>query len=227
MRRLLTFLTIYAAFATVSFAQNAPAKPKPTAKQIGPSSNWLLWGGPARNFITPSTALADSWPAGGPKKLWTRQLGDGYSPIAVEADRVYTGYRRGSSDVITALDAATGKTIWEYAYENPFQNSWGEVAPGPYAMPQVIGERIVTASGTGKIHSLDKKTGKPVWSHDVYSEFGGTRLGFGYSCHALPYKDTLIYLVGSNGSAAVAFNQSDGSVRWKLSASPMRTPRHC
>ena len=138
--------------------------------------------GKNRDFIVNSTGLADSWPAGGPKKLWSRPLGDGYSAIAVEGGVLYTAFRRGSKDVITALDAATGKTRWEYEYENPFTNSFSEkVGPGPYAMPQVVGDRVVTASGTGKIHSLDKKTGRPVWSHDLYSEFGGTQMQFGYS----------------------------------------------
>jgi len=82
-------------------------------------------------------------------------------------------------------------------------------------MPQVVGDRIITASGTGKIHSLDKKTGRPIWSHDLYKEFGGTHLDFGYSCHALPYKDTLIFLAGGSGSAVLAFRQTDGAVVWK------------
>src|ERR1035441_7309331 len=80
--------------------------------------------------------------------------------------------------------AATGKTLWEYEYENPFTNDYSEaVGPGPYAMPQVVGDRVVTASGTGKIHSLHKKTGKPKWSHDLYNEFHATQLKFGYACH--------------------------------------------
>jgi outer membrane protein assembly factor BamB len=82
-------------------------------------------------------------------------------------------------------------------------------------MPQVVGDRLVTASSTGKIHSLDKKTGKVVWSHNLYTEFHATKLQFGYSCHALPYKDTLIYLAGGDGDGAIAFRQSDGAVVWK------------
>jgi outer membrane protein assembly factor BamB len=175
------------------------------------SGDWLLWGGGGRNFIAPATALASSWPAGGPRKLWSRNLGDGYSGIAVEGTTLYTAYRRGSKDVVTALDARTGKTLWEYAYEAPFSNE----TPGPYAMPQVIGDRLVTASGIGQIHSIDKKTGRPVWSKDLYKEFGGTRLEFGYSCHALPYKDSLILLAGGPGGAALALRQSDGAVLWK------------
>ena len=177
------------------------------------SGDWLLWGGPHRDFIAPSSGLASTWPAAGPRKVWSRALGDGYSSVAVEGDRLYTTYRRGGDDVITALDARTGASIWEYGYAAAFQNSYAEeVGPGPYAMPQVVGDRIVTASGTGKIHSLDKKTGRPVWSHDLYKEFGGTFLQFGYSCHALPYKDTLILLAGGRGSAVLAFRQSDGAV---------------
>ena len=33
----------------------------------------------------------------------------------------------------------------------------------------MIGDRVVAASSTGKIHSLNKKTGKPVWFHCTYN----------------------------------------------------------
>jgi|RhiMetdeSRZDD1v2_1073273.scaffolds.fasta_scaffold152825_2 outer membrane protein assembly factor BamB len=180
------------------------------------SPGWTQWGGTKRNFVSDSIGLASSWPASGPPKLWSRPLGDGYSGIAVEGKTLYTSFRRGSQDVVTAIDAGTGTTLWEYAYQADFKNGFSEkVGPGPYAMPQVIGDRLVTASGVGKIQSLDKKTGHPVWSRDLYVEFGGTRLEFGYSCHALPYKDTLILLGGGTVSAAVALRQSDGVAVWK------------
>jgi outer membrane protein assembly factor BamB len=186
------------------------------AKPAAAAEDWPVWGGKKRDFIVHTAGLADSWPADGPKKVWSRPLGDGYSSVAVEGGVLYTGFRRNSRDVITALDAATGKTLWEYEYENPFTNSYSEaVGPGPYAMPQVVGDRVVTASGTGKIYSLDKKTGKPKWSHDLYNEFHASQLQFGYSCHALPYKDTLIYQAGGQGDGVIAFRQSDGAVVWK------------
>jgi outer membrane protein assembly factor BamB len=151
-----------------------------------------------------------------PRKLWERSLGDGYSAVAVENGILYTGFRRGVNDVITALDAATGKTIWEFEYAARFTNAYSDgVGPGPYAMPQVIGDRLVTASGIGQIHSLDKQTGKPVWAKDMYTEFGGNRLDFGYACHALPYKDSLIVLAGGKQSALVKLGQRDGEVIWK------------
>jgi hypothetical protein len=150
---------------------------------------WRTWGGPRGNFTSAATGLAAAWPAGGPPRVWKRTLGDGYSGISAEYGVLYTAYRRGSNDVVIAIDEGPGKTLWETAYAAPFSNAGGGgIAPGPYAMPQVIGDRIVMASGTGVLLSLDKRTGKIVWQHDLYREFGGTRLGFGYSCHPLPYK---------------------------------------
>lgn len=188
---------------------------------------WRTWGGPRANFTSAATGLADTWPDSGPPRLWTRTLGDGYSGISEEDGVLYTAYRRGSDDVVIAMDAASGQTRWETAYPAAFQNAGGDkIAPGPYAMPQIVGDRVVMASGTGLILSLDKRSGKIVWQHDLYKEYGGTRLGFGYSCHALPYKDTLIVLVGGSagllswitggsGSAVIAFTQRDGAVAWQ------------
>jgi outer membrane protein assembly factor BamB len=178
--------------------------------------DWPVWGGKNRDFIVNTSGLADSWPSSGPPKIWTRPLGDGYSAIAEENGVLYTAFRRSGAEVIAALDAATGKTLWEYGYPTVFINDFKEkVGPGPYAMPQVIGDRVVTASAVGKIHSLDKKTGKVAWSHDLYNEFHASHLVYGYSCHALPYKDTLIFLAGGSGDAAIALRQSDGAVVWK------------
>ena len=215
-RMILCLLLIVPAFSADISLKTAPKKTSSKAQPAAVAEDWPVWGGKNRDFLVNSSGLADSWPPTGPKKLWSRPLGDGYSAIAEEGGVLYTAFRRGSKDVVTALDAATGKTRWEYEYDNPFTNSYSEeVGPGPYAMPEVIGDRVVTASGTGKIHSLDKKTGRPVWSHDLYNEFHASHLQFGYSCHALPYKDTLIYLAGGDGDGAIAFRQRDGAVVWK------------
>jgi outer membrane protein assembly factor BamB len=212
----------FAGFALLAQTAHPGAVTRKTASARKTSSpqavveDWPVWGGKNRDFIVHTSGLADSWPAAGPKKIWSRPLGDGYSSIAEEGGVLYTTFHRMSKDVITALDAATGKTLWEYEYENPFTNSYSEaVGPGPYAMPQVVGDRLITASGTGKIHSLDKKTGKPKWSHDLYEEFHASHLEFGYACHALPYKDMLIFQAGGSGDGVIAFRQSDGAVVWK------------
>ena len=174
----LILVTAFAFSGPAQVRQKKESTPKRAVEAKRPvEENWRVWGGPQRDFLTSSSgifkAASESWMPNPPKKLWERPLGDGYSAIAVEERILYTAFRRDSSDVVTALDASNGKTIWEFAYPAPFKNEYSAgVGPGPYAMPQVIGDRVVTASGIGQIHSLNKSDGKPVWSLDLYKDFG-------------------------------------------------------
>jgi outer membrane protein assembly factor BamB len=192
-----------------------------TAPAVKPTADWPVWGGPNRNFLSPATGLLSSWPASGPPKLWTRALGEGHSASAIEGRRLYTMYSNATGEVVAALDAATGKTLWEHAYKTAFADTGGgDIGNGPFAMPQVVGERLVTVGGTGRLYSLEKRTGRPVWTHDLYAEFGASPMRFGYSCHALPYKDLLIMSIGGSGKSLIAFNQTDGKVVWAKHSFP-------
>jgi len=224
------FLVAVAVAGGIAVAATPPRAPAEVADQgaaplaagraaAAETSNWLLWGGPTRDFKSPARNLAASWPASGPKRLWARPLGEGYSPIAVEGKRLYVMYSVagrlwGAYDVVAAVAADTGPPLWENKDSAAYRSSSSELSSGPRAMPQVIGERVVTVDSAGRLSSLDKRTGKVVWAHDLYGEYGGSRMQFGYSCHPLPYKDTLIALVGGSRNAVMAFRQADGRVVW-------------
>lgn len=178
--------------------------------------DWPQWGGPRRDFVSDAKGLAAAWPEGGPRRLWSRELGEGYSAIAAAGGRLYTMTRRGSREVVVALDAETGKTIWEYAYDAPFSPEYSmENGPGPHATPTVAGERVFTAGATGKLHALDRRTGKLLWAHDLLGEYKGTIRVNGYACSPVVYREHVIMQVGGAGNALMAFRQSDGSVVWK------------
>jgi outer membrane protein assembly factor BamB len=113
----------------VALAFSFPAQvgqKKENASKPAVEESWRVWGGPQRDFLTTSTGLfkaeSEKWMSNPPKKLWERPLGDGYSAIAVEDRVLYTACRRDSNDVVIALDANSGKTIWEFAYPAPFKN---------------------------------------------------------------------------------------------------------
>jgi outer membrane protein assembly factor BamB len=188
----------------------------PNTAALAQVSDWAQWGGPHRNFISETKGLATSWPATGPRRVWQRELGEGYSAIAVERGTLFTMYRKGENEVAVALDAATGKTIWEYSYAAPFSQEYDmSNGPGPHATPLVSGNLVFTSGATGKLYCLDKKTGKLVWSHDLISEFQGTVRVNGYSCSPIAYKDMVVMMVGGPSSSLVAFNRQNGSVVWK------------
>ena len=192
-------------------------------------AEWPQWGGPQRNFMSNSTGLADKWPESGPPVLWSRPLGLGHSAIAAVGGRLFTLYRPGKEisrtgpwqpeEVVIAMDAKSGKTLWEHRYPSePFDFSQG---PGPHSTPLVLGNRVF-ATGTNKqVHALDAATGRPIWTVDLVKQLGAPprlirpAVKAGYAVSPLAYRDTIILQAGGMGQSVVALKQSDGSIAWK------------
>jgi len=215
-RSLALFLVV--ALAILAFGPRAVSVPPPSP------DDWPQWGGPDRNFSVAGSGLASTWPVAGPKKLWSRELGEGYSAIVAESGRLYTMYRRragffqfGKQDqeIVIALDAATGRTLWEHGYDAPLPDRMNvEYGPGPHSTPLLAGNRLFAVGATGKFHALDKTTGRVLWSHDLHSEYG-VLWGRGYSCSPIAYKDTVILTTGKVGRSVMAFHQETGAVVWQ------------
>ena len=87
--------------------------------------------------------------------------------------------------------------------------------PGPNSTPLVAGELVFAVGSTGKLHALDKKTGRVVWKKDLWGEMGGQVHQRGYAPSPLAYGENVILPVGGAGQALVAFRQKDGQVAWK------------
>jgi outer membrane protein assembly factor BamB len=118
--------------------------------------------------------------------------------------------------VVAALDAATGRTVWEHVYEAPVHPEMNTgYGPGPNATPLVTGGLVFAVGSTGKLHALDKKTGRVVWGKDLWGELRGQVHQRGYSASPLAYGENVILPVGGAGQALVAFKQKDGQIAWK------------
>ena len=189
------------------------------------AEDWPQWGGPNRDFKVSSPALAQSWPEQGPPTIWSRPLGDGYSAIIVEGGALFTMYRGSGAetkgkDIVIAADADTGQTLWEHGYDAPFPEKANlHYGPGPHATPMIVGQRLFAVGASGILSALDKETGKPLWTRDLYTEFAMPRVGMkterGYSCSPIAYRDTVILPIGGQGQGVAAFSQTDGSLVWK------------
>lgn len=188
-------------------------------------SVWPQWGGPNRDFKVVSPPLSNSWPPNGPPVIWSRTLGDGYSAIVASQDTLYTMYNSSvpggvNRETVIAVNADNGETKWEYHYEAPIPSEFRtDYGPGPNATPLIVGSRLFTVGSTAKLHSFDTETGKVLWSLDLYEKFHLKRLGMrthrGYSSSPIAYKKTVILPLGGRGQGVVAFDQKDGSLKWK------------
>jgi outer membrane protein assembly factor BamB len=81
-----------------------------TAAAQGP--DWSQWRGPNRDGAVASFTEPKPWPDQLSQK-WKVEVGPGYATPLVVGNRVYMFARQGENEVMSALDAATGKVLWQ------------------------------------------------------------------------------------------------------------------
>jgi outer membrane protein assembly factor BamB len=217
-----TLLAIFIAFVAIAASvaaqrrQHGTRSKAPAQTSAASTPAWPQWGGPNRNFKVAAHGIKENWPAGGPKRLWSRPLGEGHSAILAEQGRLYTMYSSGNREVIISLDAETGKTVWEFPYEANTSGLDLSAGKGPHSTPLIAGNLIYAVGVKGTMHALDKNNGRMVWKRDLWSELGGYFDGRGYSPSPVAYRNTVIVPVGGrSGQCLMAFDLRTGAVVWK------------
>lgn len=182
------------------------------------AQDWPQWRGATHDGSAVGEALVDSFPARGPPVLWIRNIGQGYSGLAVRDGRVYTMLQTLYEQQLVCLSAETGSTLWAtrvgWAYDG------GGLYPGPRSTPTVTGEFVYYATPQGVAGCARASDGAIVWKVDFYKTYEGRGTEFGYSCSPLVVDDLVILPVGGKSAGVVAFHAADGSLQWKAGTKP-------
>ena len=133
---------------------------------------WPRFRGPNLDAISSdvNVTLARTWPASGPKVLWSIDVGEGYAGAAVLRGRVYVlDYdREKQADVIRCLSLADGKEIWRYSYPVKIKRNHGMSR----TVPTVTDKYIVTMGPKCHVTCLESVTGQFHWILDLVKDFG-------------------------------------------------------
>ena len=177
------------------------------------ANDWPQYLGPSRNGIYAGPALADTWGANGPKAVWRKQVGQGFAGPAVVGNRVILFHRVGNEEVLESLDAATGNSMWRYAYPTRYRDDFG-FDEGPRAVPVVADGVIYTFGAEGQLHAVDLAKGTRLWSEDTMKRFGVPKGFFGAAGSPLVEGGRVIANVGGDKAGIVAFEAKTGKVLW-------------
>ena len=129
--------------------------------------SWPRFHGPTGDNISPDTGLLAKWPKEGPKLLWTaKDLGEGFSSVALAGGRIYTNGNKDDKTTITALDL-DGKVLWQ----RPNGAAWSGGRPGTRSTPTIDGDRLYDESPLGEVACLETKDGKPLWHVNILEKF--------------------------------------------------------
>src|SRR5512147_1655690 len=83
------------------------------------AQDWTQWRGPNRDGALASFTEPRTWPAQLTQR-WKVEVGLGYATPLVAGDKIYMFSRQGENEVMSALDAATGKQLWQTGYPATF-----------------------------------------------------------------------------------------------------------
>ena len=182
------------------------------ARQAG--TDVTQWRGANRDGAVTGFTAPAAWPAQLTQR-WKVDVGLGYATPIVVGNRVYVFSRQADDEVMSALDAASGKVLWRTAYPAPFEmNSAAKPhGPGPKSTPIFSNGRLYSIGMTGVVTAFDAASGKQVWQKPAMNPVPM------YTSHAfspLIEGNTVIFHVGGhNKGALTAFDINTGQVRWE------------
>ncbi|MFM9058475.1 MAG: PQQ-binding-like beta-propeller repeat protein [Planctomycetaceae bacterium] len=181
--------------------------------------DWPQILGPARTGAAAADEqLADTWPAAGPAVIWKRPVGAGYAGVAVVGGRAILFHREGDREIVEALDAATGKTLWQADQPTRFRPQVGG-GDGPLCTPVVHAGTVITFGAQGVLAAHDLATGTRRWSRETHREFAAPEGYFGAGSTPLVMGDRVIVNVGGRGDAGIVACALDtGATLWQRTA---------
>ena len=179
------------------------------------ASDWPQFLGPSRDGTSPGTELAATFPPGGPKILWQKDVGQGFSGPAVADGKLILFHRLNDKETVECLDAKTGNRLWLSDYPTHYQDDFG-FDEGPRATPTITGGKIYTLGAEGMISCWDFASGRNLWQVDTKTQFTAAKGFFGMACSPLVEGDAVILNIGGGqGSGIIALDKSTGKLLWK------------
>lgn len=188
------------------------------AASVVSGQEWTQWRGPARDGIVAGKNAPAAWPES-LKRSWRVEIGEGYSSPVVSGGRAFVHTRRDPEEIVTGINLADGKVLWEQKYQAQFKkNQYAvEMAKGPNSTPLVIGDRLITLGVTGIVIAWDTATGKQLWTRDFSKSIDTSKMFCGTAASPLLVDGRLVVQVGSDihGGQILGLNPKTGATEWE------------
>ncbi len=181
------------------------------------ASDWSQFRGPTRHGRSDEQGLAREWSSEGPRELWRRPIGAGYSAAAVADGVLYTMASSDGEEEVLALDAATGEVRWRHPVGASKASDLDDT--GPRSTPAVVEGRVHTVSSAGVLVALDT-SGAELWRRPLMDPEQAPR--FGYSVSPLVDRGLVIVEAGATSEepGVRAYDAATGELRWEALEGP-------
>ncbi|MGQ9592624.1 MAG: outer membrane protein assembly factor BamB family protein [Planctomycetota bacterium] len=177
------------------------------------AGEWPCFRGPARDGVARAErGLLDSWPPGGPKLLWSVELGEGYAGPAVRDGCVFVlDYDRSiQHDSLRCFSLADGKEIWRTSYPVSVKRHHGMSR----TVPAVTAMHVIALGPKCHVTCADARTGELRWQIDLVRQFSA-KVPPWYAGQC-PLVDGDRAIIATGGDALmIAVEVATGEIAWK------------
>ncbi|HXY32866.1 MAG TPA: PQQ-binding-like beta-propeller repeat protein [Planctomycetaceae bacterium] len=175
------------------------------------AQDWPQWRGPNRDAIANGFRVPQTWPKTLAQK-WKVTVGNGVATPALVGDKLYVFARQGDDEVISCLDATTGKEAWSDKYPAKTPSGPAGRFPGPRSSPTVADGKVLTLGVQGTLSCLDAATSKVIWRK---TESAAKPPRFFTSCSPIVVDGLCIVQVGNEEKGGiVAYDLATGNEKW-------------
>ncbi len=179
------------------------------------AGDWPQWRGPDRDGISRETGLLQTWPSGGPKRVWlSRDIGLGYSAPVVANGMLFVLGTKDAAEQLFAKEVKSGKTVWAAELGGIFTNTWGD---GPRGSATVDGDKVYALGANGGLVCANISDGKVDWRVELADDLGGGVPKWGYTESILIDGNHVICTPGGDKGTLALLDKATGKVKWRSS----------
>ncbi len=182
---------------------------------VAVASDWPEFLGAARDNTSPEKGLIERWGPDGPRLIWERKIGAGYSAPSVAGGLLLVHHRQGDAEIVEALQASDGKPVWATRHPTRFTDPFG-YNNGPRCSPLIAGDRCYTLGAEGVLICQDIREGRQLWRRETQRDFDVPEAFFGVGSSPILEGNLLVVMVGGQpNSGVVAFDATTGATVWE------------
>lgn len=186
------------------------------------AEDYPQWRGTHRDGVLQEENLMRELPKGELPRLWTAEVGAGYSGPTVSEGRVFLTDRgageQSELERVLCFDSADGTLIWSHEYEARYNDDQYNIGykAGPRATVTIDASKAYSIGAMGHLKCFEASSGKRLWERNLASELNVKMPIWGITAAPLIYKDLLVQIIGgSNGACVVALNKHTGKEQWR------------
>ena len=176
------------------------------------SDDWPQFLGPNRDGTVSVGDIARSWPADGPRLLWTVDVGPGFGGASIRDGEVFLLDRpNDEQDVLRSLRLESGEELWRIAFDAPGRLDYN----GSRSTPAVDEDRVYAIGPLGDVYCIDRAARREVWRLNLRTAFRAEPPPWGFAHSPLLVRDMVIVLALGEEQGVVALDRAGGEVVWK------------